>query len=510
VNVRHLVHVVGIILVALSVALGASTAVAAFYGGPDVAAFAISTVLTAIAGLVAWRRTSLRRDLSVREGYAVVSFSWLAIGIAGALPYLISGVIASPAAALFESISGFTTTGATVFATIEPLPRGILFWRALTQWIGGMGIIVLGVAILPFLGIGGMQLFRAEVPGPTTERLKPRIAQTAKALWLVYGALTAAQAALLMAGGMPGFDAITHAFTTLSTGGFSTQTASYAEYSAYLQYVTITFMLMAGINFTLHYRALTGRPRYHADSEWKAFMLIVGLATVFVAGALFIEDRSAGIEQTLRDALFQVISISTTTGYVSRDYEQWPAFAQIVLLLLMFVGGMAGSTAGGMKVIRVLAFFRQGVSALKRALHPRAVVVTRVSGKPIRENDLLTILAFILFFLLLFVAGTLALAALGHDILTSIGASAATLGNIGPGLGGVGAVENYGWMGPASHLLLCFLMLVGRLEIFTVLLLFHPDLWRRDPAPMPGYTRLRDELPAMGDDGGPVIAPRRR
>lgn len=502
-NVRHLVHIVGIILVALSAALLVSGVVAAYYRGPDVLAFVLAAVITAVAGLVMWRRTELQRDLTVREGYAVVSFAWLAIGIAGAIPYLLTGVIASPAAALFESISGFTTTGATVFAEIEPLPRGILFWRALTQWIGGMGIIVLGVAILPFLGIGGMQLFRAEVPGPTTERLKPRIAQTAKALWLVYAGLTAVQAGLLMIGGMPGFDAVTHALTTLSTGGFSTQTASFADYSAYLQYVTILFMFIAGVNFTLHYRALTGRPRYHRDSEWKAFALIVVTATLFTTGALLVQDRGAGIEPTLRAALFQVVSIGTTTGYVSRDYELWPAATQITLLLLMLVGGMAGSTAGGMKVIRILAFVRQGISALKRSLHPRAVVVTRVSGKPIRENDLLTILAFILFFLLLFVAGTLGMAVLGHDIITSIGASAATLGNIGPGLGAVGATEYYGWMGPASHLLLCFLMLVGRLEIFTVLLLFHPDLWRRDPAPLARRRRLDVEL---HEEGGAVVA----
>ncbi len=496
-NPRHLIHVAGIILLALSFALAATTVVAAAYGERDFIPFLLSTIVSAGLGLFMFRRTSLERDLTIREGYAVVSLSWLAIGLAGALPYLFSGVISSPAAALFESVSGFTTTGATVFGDVESLPHGILFWRALTQWIGGMGIIVLGVAILPFLGIGGMQLFRAEVPGPTTERLAPRITQTAKLLWLVYAGLTGAQVLLLYLGDMPVFDAVIHSFTTLSTGGFSTQNASIAAYeSKYIQYVIILFMYLAGINFTLHYRAMTGKPwRYFGDTEWKAYTAMVVAATVFVALVLF-ERGGTGFEQTIRDSLFQVVSIATTTGYASTDYDLWPAGGQLMLLLLMFVGGMAGSTAGGMKVIRVVTFYRQGVSALRRALHPRAVILTRVSGKAIRENDLLNILAFILFFLLLFVAGVTAMAALGHDLITSIGASAATLGNIGPGLGDVGATDNYGWMGPSSHLVLVFLMLVGRLEIFTVLLLFHPDLWRRDRRTGEA-SRLRQEVEAM-------------
>ena len=501
-NPRHLLHVVGIILLSLSAALAVAGIVAAVYRGPDVLAFVLSTGITLATGMMLFRRTSLDRDLSIREGYAVVSLAWISIGVAGALPYLLAGVIRSPTAALFESVSGFTTTGATVFSDIESLPHGILFWRSLTQWIGGMGIIVLGVAILPFLGIGGMQLFRAEVPGPTTERLQPRITQTAKLLWLVYAGLTAGQVVLLAAGGIPLFDAVNHAFTTMSTGGFSTQNASIAAYdSGYLQYVFIVFMYLAGINFTLHFRAMTGRPRYHRDSEWKAYTLMVAAATVFVTLVLLEQAGTGGLERTIRDALFQTVSIATTTGYASADFDVWPAGGQFMLLLLMFVGGMAGSTAGGMKVIRVVAFFRQGLTALRRALHPRAVVLTRVSGKALRENDLLTILAFILFYLLLFVAGVFAMTVLGHDLVTSIGASAASIGNIGPGLGDVGATDNYGWMGPFSHLVLTFLMLVGRLEIFTVLLLFHPDLWRRRGARTVGAVEdARGPLPRAPDE----------
>ena len=480
---RHLVHVVSIILLALAAALALTTLVSLAYGDGDFLAFLGTTALTAALGFAGFRRTALERDLTVREGYAVVAFSWIAIGIAGAVPFLLTGVTDSFIAALFESVSGFTTTGASVFGDVEALPRGILFWRSLTHWIGGMGIIVLGIAILPFLGVGGMQLFRAEVPGPTPERLQPRITQTAKLLWYVYAGLTVAQILLYLIGGMGPFDAVNHAFATLATGGFSTRNASVGGYdSAYLQYVTILFMYLAGINFTLHYRAVTGKPlRYFGDAEWRAYTVITLGATLLVLlVALSSGDYAAfGLERAFRNALFQVVSIATTTGFISHDYELWPESTHLVLLLLMFVGGMAGSTAGGMKVIRVYAFSRHGLIALRRSLHPRAILVSRIGRKPIRETDLLTILAFILLYLGLFVAGALALTLLGNDLVTSIGASAATIGNVGPGLGLVGAVDNYGGLGPVSQLVCVFLMLAGRLEIFTILLLFHPDLWRR-------------------------------
>jgi trk system potassium uptake protein TrkH len=483
VNGRHLVHVVCIILIALAVALALTAGVAALYGDGDALAFTGTALVTALIGWIGYRASSLERDISIREGYAVVSLSWLAIGVAGAVPYLLTGVIRSPIAALFESVSGFTTTGATVFADIETLPHGILFWRSLTQWIGGMGIIVLGIAILPFLGVGGMQLFRAEVPGPTPERLQPRIAQTAKLLWFVYAGLTATQVLLYVAGGMPVFDAVNHALTTLSTGGFSPRNASIAAYpSAYLQYVTIAFMYLAGVNFTLHYHALSGRPRkYLQDSEWRVYTYVILGATALVLAALLFSGHYAqhGAERSFRDSLFQVVSITTTTGYVSYDYELWPAGTNLLLLMLMFVGGMAGSTAGGMKVIRVHTLFRQGMTGLKRSIHPRAIVVTRVGGRALRDDDLLNILAFILLFVLCYAIGSLVLTFLGNDILTSLGAAAAAIGNIGPGLGEVGAVDNYGGLGAFSQFVLLFLMLVGRLEIFTVLLLFHKDLWRR-------------------------------
>ncbi len=480
---RHLVHIVSLILVALAVPLAFTAALALVFGDGSFMAFLAATLIAAGAGLAGYRLTSLTRDLSIREGYAVVSLSWMAIGVVGAIPYLLSGTIASPVAALFESVSGFTTTGATVFGDIEALPRGILFWRALTQWIGGMGIIVLGVAILPFLGVGGMQLFQAEVPGPTPERLAPRITQTAKLLWLVYAGLTLAQVVLYLFAGMGLFDAVTHAFTTMSTGGFSTKNASIAAYdSAWIHWITIIFMYLAGINFTLHWHAVSGKPRrYLEDAEWRTYTFLMIASTVLIAAILFVRAGYAdqGFERTVRDAMFQAVSISTTTGYVSADWELWPYATQMLLFLLMFVGGMAGSTAGGMKTIRFLAFHRHGVTWMRRSIHPKAVVLTRIGRKALRDDDMLDILAFALLFLVLFVAGGFALTLLGHDLVTAMGASASALGNIGPGLGDVGAVDNYGWMGPLSQVVLIGQMLAGRLEIFTVLLLFHPDLWRR-------------------------------
>jgi trk system potassium uptake protein len=481
VNVRVLVHVVGLILIAVSAALGVSALVALWYGDGDFVPLLVSTAIPLTVGYAAYRTTSLERDLRVREGYAVVSLAWLAVGVAGAVPYLLSHTVASPVSALFESVSGFTTTGATIFEELEKLPHGILFWRSLTQWLGGMGIIVLGIAILPYLGVGGMQLFRAEVPGPTPERLQPRITQTAKLLWMVYAGLTVAQVLFFLLGGVGLFDAVLHAFTTLSTGGFSPHTASLAAFSPYIQYVTIVFMLLAAINFAHHYRALTGRPGvYVRDPEFRFYMallasaLVVVLATVWFSGSY----RTLGFERAFRDSLFHVVSISTTTGYVSHDYELWPFGAQFLLLLLMFVGGMSGSTGGGMKVVRLNILVRHGFAELRKSINPRAVIVTRVGRRAIREDVLLNVLAFVLLYLVLFALGVLVLTLLNHDLATAAGAAAAAIGNIGPGLGRVGAVDHYGWMDPASHVVLVFLMLVGRLEIFTVLLLFHPDMWR--------------------------------
>ena len=481
-KIRHLVHVVSIILVAISGALALTAVVAFVYGDGDGLAFVGAAAVPLVVGGLGYRFTDVGRDLSVREGYAVVAFAWLSVGLAGALPFLLTGVVDSPVDAVFESISGFTTTGATVFGDIEALPHGILLWRSFTQWLGGMGIIVLGIAVLPYLGVGGMQLFRAEVPGPTPERLQPRIAQTAKLLWYVYAGMTAAQAGLYLLGGLSVFDAVTHSFSTMSTGGFSPRSDSIAAFdSAYIQYVTIGFMFLAGVNFALHYRAFASRGRvYVRDAEFRFYAAVILTAVAIVASLVFLSGgaREVGGERVVRDALFQVVSIGTTTGFVTRDYELWPIGAQLVLLGLMFMGGMSGSTGGGAKTVRIHVLLRHVVAEFKKSVHPRAVVATRVGSRVVGEGVLLNVLAFLLLFFLLYGAGVLVLALLGHDLPTAVGASAAAIGNIGPGLGEVGAVDNYGWMGPASHVVLMFLMVAGRLELFTILLLFHPDLWR--------------------------------
>jgi trk system potassium uptake protein len=479
----HLVRTVGIVLLAFSVALLVTAGVAWAYGEGDASAFLLTALISAGAGSLAVLTTRFRGSLSIREGYAVVSLTWVVVGVVGGIPYLLSGVLDDPVAAVFESVSGLTTTGATVFPEIEGLPRGVLFWRSLTQWLGGMGIILLGVAILPFLGVGGMHLFRAEVPGPVPERLTPRIAETAKLLWGVYAGLTGVLVLLLLAGGMSGFDAVNHALTTLPTGGFSTRNASMAAFdSPFIQYTIILFMYLAGVNFVLHFRAMSGRlGAYGASAEWRFFTGVLAAAALLVFLSIRLGGGYAGgsTEVAFRDALFQVVSLATTTGFATQDYGLWPLGAQLVLVGLMFMGGMAGSTGGGIKAMRIYVLFRQGIAELQRNLHPRAVVVTRLGRKPLEDPILLNILGFVLLFLALFGIGVVGLAFLGHDLATSIGASVATLANIGPGLGQVGAVDHYGWMDPTSHLLLIGLMLVGRLEIFTVLLLLHPGLWRR-------------------------------
>lgn len=481
---RHVLNVVGSLLILIGASMGLACLVSLAYRDGAATGLGASAAITIVIGWVTRRFTTFRDDIGPREGFGVVTFAWTGAALFGALPYLLTGSIDSIAGAVFESMSGFTTTGATVVMDIEALPNGVLFWRSLTHWLGGMGIIVLVIAILPFLGVGGMQLFRAEVPGPTTERLRPRITQTAKLLWGVYLGLTATQTLLYMLGGMGAFDAVNHAFATLATGGFSTKNASLAAFdSRYIQYITILFMYLAGVNFALHLRAVTGRRLYLADAEWRFYTgLIVGAAALLTAVNTIAGSYSldvVGLERAARDSLFQVVSIVTTTGFVSTDYEAWVSGGVAIIVALMFTGGMAGSTGGGIKSVRLLLLFEHMANVLRRHLHPRGVYVVRLGRAVVRDDVMANIVGFVGFYAFLVLAGMLVMAMLGMDLATAFGASAATVGNIGPGLGGVGAVENYGWISSPALAVLTFLMLVGRLEIFTVLLLFHPDLWKR-------------------------------
>jgi len=458
--------------------------VALLYGDGDAGGIFLSAAVTAAVGLALYKLHALKGDITSREGFAMVTFAWVGSSVLGALPFLLTGVETSVPRAVFEAMSGLTTTGATVFADIEALPHGILFWRSLTHWLGGMGIIVLVIAVLPYLGVGGMQLFSAEVPGLTPERLQPRITQTAKLLWIVYVGITAAQVGLYLLGGMGLFDAVNHAFSTLATGGFSTRNASMAAFpSPYLQWVTIVFMGIAAVNFSLHYRAATGRFEYWRSQEWR-FLAVVALVSTGLVMVANLRSGTygtteAGMEAALRDAAFQVTSIVTTTGFVSADYELWVPGAQAALFALFFVGGMAGSTGGGIKAARVLLLLKATANEIRKHLHPNAVLLTRLGRTPVSEDVLANVVGFVLLYLLLVLAGTLALALSGLDLLTSLGASMATVGNVGPGFGLVGATDNYSWMNAWQFSLLGFLMLVGRLEIYTVLVLFHRDTWKR-------------------------------
>jgi trk system potassium uptake protein TrkH len=480
---RHVFNVVGLLQIFIAFAMFGTAGVAAFFRDEgDVLAFVLSGIVTlVVSGATYWftRSPHDKDELTSREGFAIVSFSWAAVAVFGALPYLFSGVLDSPVAALFEAMSGFTTTGATVFSEIESLPHGILFWRSLTHWIGGMGIIVLVIAVLPFLGVGGMQLFRAEVPGPTPERLRPRIAQTAKLLWLVYVGLTAAEVVLFMFGGMDLFDAVNHAFATLATGGFSTKNASMAAFdSAYIHWVAIVFMYFAGINFSLHFRAVSGKPVYFRDHEWRFFTFVLLAAAGAILGMNLASGGYEAFEPALRDSLFQAVSITTTTGFVSADYALWAPAAQMVLFSLFFVGGMAGSTGGGIKAMRVLLILKQTANEIRKHLHPRAILLTRIGRQAVREDVLANVVGFVILYLLLCLAGAMLLALTGLEPLTAIGGSIATVGNVGPGFGDLGPTNHYGWLPGPALFVMSFLMLVGRLEIYTVLLLFHRETWK--------------------------------
>jgi trk system potassium uptake protein TrkH len=480
-NLRSVFHLEGWLLIFLGGTMLVPIPFTLYYDSPtDLLAFVFSASLTAVTGLLIVRLTHLQQDVRVREGFAIVTFGWLLAATFGALPFVLSGALPSYTDAFFETMSGFTTTGASILTDVEALPRGLLFWRSFTHWIGGMGIILLSLAILPSLGVGGMQLFKAEVPGPVADKLTPRIAETAKILWTVYALLSAAQTVLLMLGGMDLYDALSHAFATMATGGFSTHNASIAAYpSPYLQWIILIFMFLAGANFALHYRVLLhGWLVYRQNREFLVYLSLIGGSTllIYLLTAGFEGKHS---EKAVRDALFQVVSIQTTTGFVSVDYEQWPFSAQLILLLLMFVGGCAGSTSGGMKVLRLYLLGKFVAAELQRLIHPQAIVLVRMRQQTIPRDVMTHVIGFAVLYLLVFATGTLLVALLGFDMPTSFGAVAATLGNVGPGLGDVGALDNFSAFPTAGKWLLSFLMLLGRLELYTVLILFAPAYWRR-------------------------------
>lgn len=441
----------------------------------------ISGIITIISGaVIRYYTRNASKNIGRREGYIIVSIAWIVISLFGTLPYLISGAIPNFTDAFFETISGFTTTGASILTDIESVPSGILFWRSMTQWIGGMGIIVLSVAILPILGIGGMQLFVAEMPGIAPDKLHPRITQTAKRLWLIYVLLTLVETILLMLGGMDLFNSLCHSFATMATGGFSTQNASVADYSAHIQYVLIVFMFLAGTNFTLHYFALRGKfKNIWKNEEYRYYLLFTLSVTILITFIWILQSNINNIEKTFRDSLFQVVSIITTTGFVSSDYLIWPGFLWFFIFLLMFVGGSAGSTGGGIKIARHILLLKNSSSELKRSIHPQAIIPVKYNGKAVSQDIIFKVMAFFLIYLTIFFIGTFVMTLFGLDFKSAIGSTIATLGNIGPGIGKVGPVHNYAWIPDMGKWFLSLLMLLGRLELFTVLIIFTSSFWKK-------------------------------
>ncbi|MCF6295461.1 MAG: TrkH family potassium uptake protein [Flavobacteriaceae bacterium] len=433
-----------------------------------------------------------KKEINKREGYIVVTFGWIVMALSGTLPYIFTESISGFTDAFFETMSGYTTTGASILNDIEIIPKGVLFWRSMTQWIGGMGIIVLAIAILPLLGIGGMQLFAAEAPGPNADKLHPRITDTAKRLWFIYLGYTIAETILLKAAGMSFFDAINHSMTTLSTGGFSTKNESLAYWNGQpiIQYIVMLFMFLAGTNFVLSYFAFKGRiKKIIGDEEFKWYLKIIGIFTVIVALVIYfrVDIVLSSIshplvlgefESAFRHGLFQVLSILTTTGFVTADYTSWTPFLGVFFFSLMFLGGSAGSTAGGVKVVRHLLMIKNGFLEFKRTLHPNAILPVRYNTKAVSGDIVFNILAFFILYLLSFVFGALGFSMLGLDFESAVGVAASSLGNIGPALGDFGPVNNYAALPNIGKLWSSFLMLIGRLELFTVLILLTPFFWR--------------------------------
>ena len=476
---QRLSYIVGAVVTGAGAAMVPPAIVAFFYRETTEAIqILIAAAITILAGLVGWRVIGRQGRITSKEGFAAVGLAWFAMAAFGILPYLLTGSIDNLTGAFFETAAGFTTTGASVVPDPALLSHGILIWRAETQWIGGMGIIVLSIAILPLLGVGGVQLAKAESPGHKPDRLTPRFRETAKRLWYVYVGFTALQAILLAFGDMNLFQAVAHAMTTMSTGGFGTEATSISGFSPYTQWVIILFMFLAGASFALHYRALRAPIQYLRNVEFRLYAALVLGATAVMTIAIV---GSGPFEPFLRDALFTTTSLMTTTGFATADFGSWVPGVQIMAVGLMFLGGMAGSTAGGVKTFRIAVLTKAAAADLRRIVHPRGIFVTRFGKETVSDSVMESIQTFFLFYMFLFMSGTVVLGLMSSDLdlVTSASAVASSLGNIGPGLGAVGPTSNFMAVPDAGKWLLSFLMIAGRLEIFPVVLLFTRNLWRR-------------------------------
>ena len=488
-KLKPLLNIIGALLSILGTSMIVPIFISMGYAEPDTFGLIISSLICVGIGLPLWFSTRYSRTLTNRDGFAIVTFSWIVTAIIGALPFYFTGSIPDITDAFFESMSGVTTTGASILGNflthphlehgIESLPHGILFWRSFLQWIGGMGIVVFYIAVLPLLGVGGVQLFKAEVPGPVADKIKPRVRETAKFLWIIYVGITSIEIIALRIAGMETFDSICHAFTTMPTGGFSTKNASLAHYdNPMIHYIIIFFMFLAGVNFSLHFRAINSNINtYLKDIEFLAYLFII----VFVSSIILLTlsyQANTFSDVFLRESLFNTIAILTSTGFVLGDYEIWPVFLQMILLTLMFVGGMGGSTTGGMKVIRVLLLVKYAALETRRMLHSRALLPVKIGKQLIKEDVVRNTLGFFLFFMSAFIVSAILLSTMGLDIESSIGAAASAMGNIGPAFGQFGPTDNYALLPNAGKWILAFCMLLGRLEIFTVMVLFSKTYWK--------------------------------
>lgn len=486
INTKVVANVIGTLIIISGILMALAIPVSLYYNEGGLYPIIISSCITLLTGLtlkLSTRKNS-NAEIKKREGYLIVALGWVSMAIFGSLPYILSGAIPNFTNAFFETVSGLTTTGASILNNIEEIPKGILFWRSLTQWIGGMGIIVLTIAILPLLGVGGMELFASEAPGPTKDKIHPRIKETAKRLWYIYVGLTALQTVLLMyPGGLGFYDAINHSFTTMSTGGFSTKQASVAHFdSAIVDYIIIVFMFIAGTNFTLLYFGFKFKfKKFWENDEFKwYFGTIILLTALIIPSVHAYSNSNLGFEKMFRDALFQIVSIITTTGYSSADFTTWGAFVTFLFFVLLFTGASAGSTSGGMKLVRIVLLIKNGFLEFKRRLHPNAVVPVHLNHQGVPITIMYNLLAFVFFYLSTFVVGSLVVTFLGVDFMEAVSAVATSLGNVGPGIGSIGPSYSFAHLPDSSKWVLSFLMLMGRLELFTIAILFTPYFWRRN------------------------------
>lgn len=466
-----------------------------YYNEPEKWGILGAGLTTIGIGFILWFfNRNAKKHLGKKEGYIIVTFGWLMLSFTGTLPYIFTGAIPNLTNAFFETLSGYSTTGSSILTDIESMPKGILFWRSATHWIGGMGIIVLTVAILPLLGIGGMQLFMAEAPGPSADKMHPRITETAKRLWLIYFSLTITEFFLLKIAGMTWFDAINHAMATMSTGGFSTKNASVAHYNGQpiIQYIITAFMFIAGTNFILTYFALKGKiAKIFKSEEFKYYFFGVIFLTIVVSTLIiFFQDPNlvssinypkpwGEVESAFRHASFQIVSVVTTTGFVSADFTMWNSIATMIMFSLFFLGGSAGSTSGGVKIVRHIIILKSSILEFKKLLHPNAIIPVRHDGAGVPQNIVFNILSFFVLYMGIFILSSILLTFMGLDFESAIGAATSSLGNIGPAIGSVSPVDNYNHLSIPAKWFCSFLMLIGRLELFTVLILFTPFFWRK-------------------------------